>query len=53
MSQVNRTLNKKREKPDKVLNGLDEHQIDEKSENIKEYLRIRANNQRFNNLVKH
>ena len=53
MSQVNRTLNKKREKPDKVLNGLDEHQLDEKSENIKEYLRIRANNQRATNLVKH
>ena len=36
-----------------MLNGLDEHQLDEKEENIKEYLRIRANNTRFNNLVKH
>ena len=45
--------NKKRAKPDKVLSGLDEHQLEEKEDNIKEYLRIRANKQRFNNLVKH
>ena len=43
----------KRTKPDKVLSGLDEHQLEEKEENIKEFLRIRANNQRFNNFVKH
>ena len=53
MTQIERLTNKKRAKPDKVLNGLDEHQLEEKEDNIKEYLRIRANKTRFNNLVKH
>ena len=52
-TQIDRLTNKKRAKPDKVLNGLDEHQLEEKEDNIKEYLRIRANKTRFNNLVKH
>lgn len=45
--------NKKRAKPDKVLSGLDEHQLEEKEDEIKEFLRIKANKNRFNNLVKH
>ena len=52
-TQIDRITNKKRAKPDKVLSGLDEHQLEEKEDNIKEYLRIRANKTRFNNLVKH
>lgn len=53
MTQIERLTMKKRSKPEKALNGLSEHQIEEKEENIKEYLRIKANKQRFNNIVKH
>lgn len=52
-TQIDRLTQKRKKNPDKVLNSLDEHQLEEKEENIKEYLRIKANQQRFNNLVKH
>ena len=38
---------------DPVLAGLDEHQVEEKVDGIKQYLANKANKQRFNNLVKH
>jgi hypothetical protein len=53
MTQVDRIIQKKKRNPDKVLTDLDEHQLEEKEENIKEYLRIKANKNRFNNVVKH
>ena len=53
LTQIERLTQKKRAKPEKALSGLDEHQLEEKEDNIKEYLRIKANKTRFNNMVKH
>ena len=53
ITQVDRLIGKKQRNPDKVLTGLDEHQLEEKEDNIKEYLRIKANKTRFNTMVKH
>ena len=46
-------MNKKKPKMDPVLAGLDELQVEEKVDGIKQYLATRANKTRFNNVVKH
>ena len=42
-TQIDRLTQRRQKHPDKVLNDFDEHQLEEKEENIKEYLRIKAN----------
>ena len=46
-------LKKKQQKIDPVLSGLNELQVEEKVDGIKQYLATKANKQRFNNVVKH
>ena len=50
---INRIVKKRAPKMDPAISTLDEHQLIDKEENIKDYLRQKANRQRFNMMIQH
>ena len=54
-ASIDAQLRARKTKPqvDKALSKMNDHDIEESEQNIKDYLRQKANKQRFNNMIKH